>query len=82
MTDRKFYRTVINLEILSEVPVNNASMDTISYQINEGSWSGKHSTFIQDQELTGKQAAQFLIHQGSDPEFFMLDEHGNDSPEY
>ena len=78
MTNRNFYRTVIILEVLSEEPVGNASMSTIAHNVSEGDWSGFYRTNIQDKELNGKETATSLINQGSDPEFFMLDEDGND----
>ena len=78
MTDRKFYKTVVKIEILSdeEVP-DSMSLDFIQDQITNGCWSGiiNHSL---SKILNGKQAAKALINQGSDPEFFMIDEKGND----
>ena len=41
MTDRKFYKTVVKIEILSdeEVP-DSMSLDFIQDQITNGHWSG------------------------------------------
>ena len=75
---KKFYRTVIQMEILSEQPIRDASMSDIAYQTDEGDWSGKNTTVIQDDEITGPQAAVYLSLQGSDPEFFGLDAEGNE----
>jgi len=75
---RKFYRTVIELEVLSEEPLNDATMGDIDYGINEGGYSGRYVTKIQDQEVDGKTMAELLLEQGSDTEFFNLDENGKD----
>ena len=66
------------MEILSEGPIGDADMQTILYNTMEGGWSGKNTTEIQDQEVSAKKMAKLLIEQGSDPEFFGLDEDGNE----
>lgn len=74
----KFYRTVIEIEILSEKePMGNHSLDTINYEITEGSCSGK-ITVKSETELTEEQAAKALRDQGSDPSFFQLYEYGTE----
>ena len=41
MTKRKFYRTVYQVEVLSEDPTpDTMSLDELHYQITDGSWSG------------------------------------------
>lgn len=78
MSKRNFYKTVFQVEVLSEEPFNlNASLDDIHYQIIEGNCSGK-TTASSVTTLNGKQAAKELQKQGSDPEFFNLDTDGND----
>jgi hypothetical protein len=82
---RKFFKTVITVTVLTEDgPVSpEANLDTIARQIMEGDWSGEVDS-DGGTELTAKEAAEALIAQGSDPEFFrinadgnMLDEDGN-----
>lgn len=82
MSKRKFFKTVFQIEVLSEdKPLNDVgSLHDIAYQIDEGDCSGvvKH---IKSIRLTAEKAAKALIEQGSDPEFFQLDATGNDLSE-
>lgn len=80
---RKFYRTLITLEVLSEYePVpEDWSLEMIAYEITDGGASGqvkKHD----HEELTPQGMAEFAIAQGSDPSFFGLDSKGNDVLEH
>lgn len=81
MSKRKFYRTVIQVEVISETPIGEMDMSTIIHEMNYGDLSGKCDTQIQDEEVDGKRAAEILMDQGSDTEFFQLDENGNDIDE-
>ena len=74
---RVFYKTVIQVEVLSQEPIGEPSLEQLAYNITDGDWSGA-SKIKSIKELTGKQAAKALIKQGSDPEFFQLDEKGNE----
>lgn len=78
MTNRKFYKTTITLEVLSEEPIPNW-MDTqaIVYEAQEGGFSMATVGNV-EVELDGKQAANELTSQGSEPEFFGLTEDGED----
>ena len=59
----KYYRTVVMTEILFEEPYpDDADLMSIADDINE--------------EKNGKEIAQLLLSQGSDPGFFMLTEDG------
>lgn len=76
---KKFYKTIIQIEVLSEHPLDDAysnDLDAISYAITEGDCSGKIET-IRQQELTGKMMAKALAAQGSDPSFFGLNPDGS-----
>lgn len=77
MTERKFYRTVYEVVVLSEEQPNSPSLETISHQITEGDWSGTFREKSQ-KELNGKQAARALYNQGSDPGFFQITDKGED----
>lgn len=77
MTDKKFYKTIIQVEVLSEEPFDYNDLSDVHYQITEGDCSGTFKTLSSD-ELDGKQAADALKAQDSDPEFFQIDEDGND----
>lgn len=71
----KFFKTTIIIEILSEQKFNNTNLEDINYAITQGDCSGKVE-ITGYQELTSKEAAAALLAQGSDPEFFGLDENG------
>lgn len=78
MTFRKFYKTIITYEVLSEEPIPNGySTQDIIDMCYEGDYSG---VTVGNKEilLNGKEAAQSLIEQGSGPEFFRLNEEGED----
>ena len=80
---RKFYRTVVRFEVLTEDdPMPSISLEDLAYETTEGHYSGRFlDNFPDNEELDGPTAAKALIAQGSDPEFFMLDEDGNDLEE-
>jgi hypothetical protein len=80
MSERKFYRTVITLEVLSEEPYNPDSLAQIAEDIMDGPCSGKWGITAQ-QTVDGPQMAKMLQEQGSDPDFFQLTEDGKDLSE-
>ena len=75
---KKFFKTTITIEILSEKKYNSTDLSKIAYDITDGDCSGKVEVSSY-QELTPQEAAKALLAQGSDPEFFGLDDDGNDS---
>lgn len=78
MSDRKFYRTLVKIEVLSEEPISSEiGIETLCAEITTGDYSGL-VLWSPGQEIDGKTAATALIGQGSDPSFFGLDEEGND----
>lgn len=77
MTSRKFYRTKISVEILSEDPVSFDNLAAVHQSITDGDCSGVWDVINVD-ELDGKQAASALSAQGSDPTFFRINEKGED----
>jgi hypothetical protein len=78
MTTRTFYRTVFQVEVLSEGPYpQDAELDDIQADIMYGPCSGEiHCLGVE--ELNGKQAAEALLGQHSCPSFFRIDDEGND----
>ena len=79
--DRKFYKTVFKVEVLSEdTPAGDLELSEVAHEIIYGECSGVTSVESVT-ELTPKQAAEALIEQGSDPGFFMLDDEGNPTEE-
>ena len=77
MTDRKFYRTVFEIEVLSEKPIDQEDVLDSMFQISEGNSAGV-TTVTVNEELDGKKAADALLKQERDPDFFCLDADGND----
>lgn len=78
MTERKFYRQVVTVEILSEELKDfDNDLEAIAAAITDGDCSGVVSVEVSD-EVDGLAMARLLAAQGSDPGFFMLDEEGND----
>jgi len=78
MTERKFYKTILQVEILSEEPVQTVDLESIHHQITEGDWSG-NTEIVSQTTLNGKEAAEALLNQASDPKFFNLTENGDDA---
>jgi len=78
MTNRKFYRTIVHVEVLSETPIGAIGLDTLHHMITEGDCSGNVETVLQE-ELNGKQAAEALLNQASDPAFFKLTPAGEEA---
>ena len=81
MTKRKFYRTTIQIEILSEEPYTSVSLEDINYDITDGHCSGELKDVVRNEEKSGKEMAALLMAQRSDPEFFQLTEDGEDLEE-
>lgn len=74
---RKFYRTIFKIEVLSEEPVGNPSLQKIAYQIENGDWSGL-CEIDEVNTVDGPEMAKLLEAQQSDPSFFRLTEDGED----
>jgi len=78
ISGRKFYRRVITIEVLSEEEVDETiSLSQLEYAITDGDCSG-NIKWGESQIVDGKKMAKLLIKQGSDPEFFMLNNKGED----
>lgn len=71
MSDKKFYKSQIVIEVLSEEDIGDPSLEKILYQITEGDWSGVYSV-KKVEVLNADQMRTALIGQGSDPDFFSL----------
>lgn len=80
-SERKFYKTIIQVEVLSEDPLENTDdLAHIHYLITGGDCSGVIKT-VSINELDGSAAAKALLEQGSDTEFFQLTADGEDVDE-
>lgn len=79
---RKFFRNIVTVEVLSEdEPLQDGlSLAAIEESFTTGDCSAG-AVNISVTEISGAEAAEGLMAQGSDPEFFRLDEDGNDLSE-
>lgn len=74
---KKYYRTIVKVEVLSEEPIGDMDLSDIAHQGEYGDLS-IHVDHGDPEEVDGKTMANLLIAQGSDPEFLGLDNEGND----
>lgn len=81
MSTRKFFKTVVEVEVLSEdEPAQFDTLSDLYYHITEGHCSGTHEV-KSSEEVSAKVMAKLLKKQGSDPEFFRLSEDGEELEE-
>lgn len=80
MTDRKFYRHVFQVEVLSEenLEVSKYSLEQLHSMTDTGEQVAGTLDIIKTEELNGCQAAKALDSLGSEPGFFQLEENGDD----
>lgn len=76
-SSRKFYRRKITIIVLSDEPYEVEDLADIAHDIVHGNQSGAWE-MEDNEEISGPEMATALAAQGSDPEFFQLDKHGND----
>lgn len=78
---KKIYRTVFQFEVLSDEPINESmSLEDIAAETTDGSMSGQFlDNPIHNEKLTGLAAVTAIKKQGSSPEFFGMDDKGNDT---
>ncbi len=75
---RGFYCTRLTVEVLHEEPLpDDLSLQELAQEADTGTYSLATYNW-RTAVLTAKQAAKALIKQGSDPEFFRLNEDGSD----
>lgn len=73
----KYFRTVVEIEILSEDEPWHGEVSELHRDIVHGDCSGTMKIKSND-EVTPNRMAQLLLAQGSDPGFFQLDADGNE----
>jgi hypothetical protein len=76
---RKFYRTIIQIEVLSEEPYSSTDLEKVNDDITNGHQSGRVTIELDSEVMDSKTCVKKLKEQGSDPEFFCLDAHGQDT---
>jgi len=77
-----FHKVVVQFEVLcpndeARDSIHNASLADIHHMTMDGDCSGRFLEASADEKLSPEEAAKALIEQGSDPEFFGIDENGN-----
>lgn len=73
---KKFYRTVVTVTVLSENPLgDDLGLGALEYAITEGDCSGVLER-TSEVGVDAKAMASLLLEQGSDPSFFGLHEYG------
>lgn len=77
MSPRKFYKTVIEVVVLSERPYGPKRLSDVAYDIMDGDCVGGWDA-TESKEIDGRAAADLLYEFGSEPGFFQLDDEGND----
>jgi len=78
MTARKFYQTIIAIEVLSEEPIPaGTDLPDIVQESIDGEYSLRILKYY-ERPLNGKQVAKALLKQASAPSFFQLTEEGEE----
>ena len=76
MSKRKFYKTIFHVTVLSETPLaDGLRLEEVACEIATDCSSQMERTF---EKLNARQVAVALIKQDSSPEFFQLNERGED----
>jgi len=73
-----FFRVVYTFELLTDdrrIACADLSLEDIGHHTMEGHCSGRFLSTVVE-EVDGPAMARLLVEQGSDPEFFHLDENG------
>jgi len=93
MTKRTFFRTLVQIEILHESPVDWSTihdigdgisdplLDFISEEITSGHHSGDIRIVEGNEKVDGASIVYLLKRQGTDPDFFMLTDNAEDIEE-
>lgn len=75
---RQFIKTTFSITVLSDEPLpDDIDLEGVAHAIGDGPYIGGEFR-RETQELTAKEAATALVELGSEPDFFQLDEDGND----
>jgi len=78
-TKKKLFRNVYVVEVLSEEPLGDGmTLEQLQYEMLDGDCSGVVKHKHRNQEVTGRKAAKMVMAQGSLPEFFGMNEFGNE----
>jgi len=72
---RKFYKTIFQVTVLSDEPVNGYNLRRISEEIDYGNCVGEFTVPFCE-EISAAICVEELFNTGNDPEFFGLNEDG------
>lgn len=79
MAKKVLYRSVIQIEVLSEEPIpDEMTLNDIEDECNTGSFSGVHDWKVRNEKVEGIEAVKLTQAQGSSIDFFSMDENGNE----
>lgn len=79
---KTIYKTTFVIEVLSEQPLpENVSLHMIEYETEDGDWLLSGKRVDTKEELSGRQAVEAILEAGSQPEFFQMDDEGNELDE-
>lgn len=78
MAKKKLYKTIIQVEVLSEEPLVFNELDDLHEKITDGHCSGRITQPRKSTILRGIAAAKATKAQGSGVEFFSMDDKGNE----
>lgn len=80
MAQKPIYRHVVRVEVLTDYreDLSERTLGQIAEEITDGNWSGVMTVERANVQLKGKAAVDAVKEQGSDPEFFQLDDEGNE----
>ena len=73
MSDRKFYKTVVCVTVLSEDEPWSGDLSWLSYDVTEGDCVGA-GVDVSSEEVTAERMVTLLEEAGSDPSFFDIEE--------
>lgn len=76
---KTIYRSVITLEVLSDEPIQDGmTLGDIIEEGDSGGFSIQHAYKVQNTQVVGIKAARLVKAQGSDTEFFGMNDDGDD----
>jgi hypothetical protein len=76
---KTIYRSVIQIEVLSPTPISESSdLGDIIDEGNFGEFSITHKFTTANKPVKGMKAVDLIRNQGSDPDFFHMDNKGNE----
>lgn len=79
---KTLYRSVFTLEVISPDPIpDNWFLGDIVSETVDGEYTGNINTTALNEVIKGKDAVDAVKNQGTDPEFFFMDDDGNEIEE-